>query len=160
LPNRALQDRRGAHIREENIMQITRILFAAVALLAFAASPASAQKAEDAFGVWEHPDNGSHIRVAKCGGGVCATIVKVKDPSRTDVKNPDPAKRKRPIKGITIMSGAKKTGEATWEGKLYNTLDGETYNGTLTVVDKTHLKLQGCVLGGLICQGPTWSRVK
>ena len=132
----------------------------AAALFAFAAAPAAAQTAEDAFGVWEHPDNGSHIRVSQCGDGLCATIVKVRDPSRTDEHNPDPAKRSRPVEGITIMSGAAKTGPATWEGQLYNTQDGKTYSGTVTVVSKTQLKLQGCVLGGLICQGPTWTRVE
>jgi uncharacterized protein (DUF2147 family) len=58
------------------------------------------------------------------------------------------------------MKGGRKTGENSWSGKLYNTQDGETYSGTLTLVDKDHLKLQGCVLGGLICQGPTWTRIK
>lgn len=141
-------------------MKLIRAALIGAGLLAFGAGQSWAQKAEDAFGVWEHPDNGSHIQVAKCGGGLCATIVKVRDPSRTDVNNPDPNKRKRPVKGITIMSGAKKTGDKTWSGNLYNTQDGQTYSGTLTVVDKTHLKLQGCVLGGLICQGPTWTRIK
>ncbi len=129
-------------------------------VLVFGAGPSFAQSADDAFGVWLNPENGSHIKVAKCGGGLCATIVKVTDPSRKDVKNPDPKLRNRPVVGVTIMNGGKKSGEATWSGKLYNTLDGETYSGTVTVVDKTHLKLQGCVLGGLICQGPTWTRVQ
>jgi uncharacterized protein (DUF2147 family) len=57
------------------------------------------------------------------------------------------------------MNGAKKTGANTWSGKLYNTQDGATYNGTVTVVNKNTLKLEGCVLGGLVCQGPTWTRV-
>lgn len=130
------------------------------AFFVFGAGPGFAQTAEDAFGVWENPENGSHIKISKCGGGLCATVVKVKEAGRKDVKNPDPKLRDRPVVGVTIMNGGKKTGAATWSGKLYNTLDGETYNGTLTVVDKSHLKLQGCVLGGLICQGPTWTRVQ
>lgn len=141
-------------------MRVIKIALLSAGLIVFGAGQSLAQKAEDALGVWQHPENGSHIRIAKCGSGVCATIVKVKDPSRTDVNNPDPAKRKRPVKGITIMSGAKKTGENAWSGKLYNTQDGQTYNGTLTVVSKNQLKLQGCVLGGLICQGPTWTRIQ
>jgi uncharacterized protein (DUF2147 family) len=141
-------------------MRIAKIALVSAGLLICGAGQGWAQTAEDAFGVWEHPDNGSHIKIAKCGGGLCATIVSVKDNSRVDDKNPDPKLRKRPIKGITIMSGGKKTGKATWSGKLYNTQDGQTYNGTVTVVDKNHLKLQGCVLGGIICQGPTWTRVQ
>ena len=130
------------------------------AFLVFGAGPGSAQTAEDAYGVWRHPDTGSHVKIAACGGGVCATIVKVTEAGKKDVKNPDAKLRTRPLQGVTIMSGGKKTGAATWSGKLYNTQDGETYNGTITVVDKDHLKLQGCVLGGLICQGPTWTRVQ
>ena len=124
-----------------------------------ASGPASAQSADDAFGTWRHPDNGSHISVYQCGGGLCAKVVKVADPGRKDEKNPDPKLRTRSVVGVVIMSGAKKSGDKGWSGKLYNTQDGQTYNGTVTVVSKNTLKLEGCVLGGLVCQGPTWSRV-
>jgi uncharacterized protein (DUF2147 family) len=120
---------------------------------------AFAQTAEDAFGTWKHPDNGSHISVYQCGGGLCAKVVKVADAGRKDEKNPDPKLRTRSVVGVVLMSGAKKTGAATWAGKLYNTQDGQTYNGTVTVVSKNTMKLEGCVMGGLICQGPTWTRV-
>jgi uncharacterized protein (DUF2147 family) len=120
---------------------------------------ANAQAAEDAFGTWRHPDNGSHINVYQCGGGLCAKVVKVADPSRKDDKNPDPKLRTRPVVGVVIMNGAKKSGASSWAGRLYNTQDGQTYNGTVTVVSKNSLKLEGCVLGGLVCQGPTWTRV-
>jgi uncharacterized protein (DUF2147 family) len=141
-------------------MQWVKAALIGAGLLDLAAGQSQAQTAGDPVGVWRHPDNGSHSRIAKCGGGLCATIIKVRDPSRTDIKNPDPKLRKRPVEGITIMKGGRKAGENTWSGKLYNTQDGETYSGTLTLVDKDHLKLQGCVLGGLICQGPTWTRIK
>jgi uncharacterized protein (DUF2147 family) len=141
-------------------MRIVKAALICAALVMFGTVPGFAQSADDVIGTWRHPDNGSHIRIAKCGAGVCATVVKVAEAGRKDVNNPDPKLRTRPVQGVTIMSGAKKTGDKTWSGKLYNTQDGKTYNGTLTVVDKSHLKLEGCVLGGLICQGPTWTRVE
>lgn len=141
-------------------MRLAKAALMGAGMLVFCSGAGLAQSAEDVFGVWENPENGSHIQIAKCGAGVCATVVKVKDASRTDEKNPDPALRKRPIKGIVIMNGGKKTDAKTWSGKLYNTQDGQTYSGTLTVVDKNHVKLQGCVMGGLVCKGPTWNRVK
>jgi uncharacterized protein (DUF2147 family) len=118
-----------------------------------------AQSAEDAFGTWKHPDNGSNISIYQCGGGLCAKVVKVADPSRKDDKNPDPKLRTRPVVGVVIMNGAKKSGASSWSGKLYNTQDGQTYSGNVTVVSKNTLKLEGCVMGGLVCQGPTWTRV-
>ncbi len=141
-------------------MRLVRAALIGAGLLVLGAGQSWAQSADDAFGTWLHPDNGSHVRISKCGGGLCATIVSVADPSRRDIYNPDPKKRDRKVAGVTIMSGAKKSGDKSWSGKLYNTQDGKTYNGTVTVVDKNHLKLQGCVLGGLICQGPVWTRLK
>lgn len=140
-----------------------RMFTAALACAAFLVMPsagAQAQTADDAFGTWRHPENGSHISVYKCGKGLCAKVVKVTDPSRKDVHNPNPKLRSRPVVGVMIMKGAKKSGDASWSGKLYNTKDGQTYSGSVTVLDKQHLKLEGCVLGGLVCQGPTWTRIK
>jgi uncharacterized protein (DUF2147 family) len=128
------------------------------AALALAAA-AYAQTAEDALGVWENPENKSQTEFYKCGEGVCARIVKVVDGQKTDDKNPDPAKRNRPIVGLVIMQGAKKAGPASWSGQLYNRADGKTYSGTLTVKSKTAVDLSGCV-AAIICKTTTFTRVK
>ena len=75
-------------------------------------------------------------------------------------KIPNPELRSRPIQGLVIMRGARKTGANTWKGQLYNTRDGKTYTGVVTVKSKKQLELEGCVLGGMLCQGVTWSRVR
>ncbi|RIA56696.1 DUF2147 domain-containing protein [Dichotomicrobium thermohalophilum] len=125
--------------------------------VSFAAAPA---RAADAFGVWRHPDNGSLVRTYECGGGLCAKVIKVRDPSRKDVHNPNPDLRSRSIEGIVIMNGARKTDANTWEGQLYNTRDGKTYSGVITLKSPQKLELEGCVLGGLFCKGVTWTRVR
>jgi len=139
-----------------------RSLFAIV-LICLVAAPAqesAAADATDAFGVWRHPENGSLVRMYKCSGGLCAKVIKVRDPSRKDIHNPDPDLRSRPIKGIVIMRGARKSGDNRWKGRLYNTRDGKTYSGVITVKSKRQLELEGCVLGGLFCQGVTWTRAR
>ena len=120
---------------------------------------AYAQAAQDAFGVWENPENKSHTEFYKCGAGVCAKIVRVVDGQKTDDKNPDPAKRGRPIVGLVIMQGAKQTGPATWTGVLYNRADGKSYSGTLTVKSKNAVELSGCV-AVVFCKTTTFRRVK
>jgi uncharacterized protein (DUF2147 family) len=123
------------------------------------AAVAYAQTAEDAFGVWENPENKSHTEFYKCGDGVCGKIVKVVDGQKTDDKNPDPAKRNRPIVGLVIMQGAKKTGPNKWGGTIYVRTDGKSYSGTLTVKSKTELDLSGCV-AAVFCKTTTMTRVK
>jgi uncharacterized protein (DUF2147 family) len=136
----------------------TRALVAAGAATVFGAV-AYAQTAEDALGVWENPENKSHTQFYKCGNGVCGKIVRAVDGQKTDDKNPDPAKRSRPIVGLVIMQGAKKTGPTTWSGQLYNRADGKTYSGTLTVKSKNAVELSGCV-AVVFCKTTTFTRVK
>lgn len=141
---------------------MTRALTTAAAgllALSLATTSASAQKAEDAVGVWLNPDNGSNIEFYKCGDGVCGKIVKVTDGQKTDDKNPDAAKKNRAIVGLVIMQGAKRTGDNKWAGTLYNRENGKSYSGTVTVKSKNALDLSGCV-AAVLCKTVTWTRVK
>lgn len=130
----------------------------AAAVLGLACSPSYAQGADDAFGTWRHPENGSHVQIYKCGDGLCAKIVKSGDGQKTDDKNPDAAKKSRPIEGLVIMAGAKKAGDNQWKGQLYNRADGGTYSGTLTVKSKSSMDLSGCT-AVVLCKTVTWARV-
>jgi uncharacterized protein (DUF2147 family) len=129
-----------------------------VLALSMAGGPAQAQTAEDAFGVWLNPENQSNVEFYRCGEGLCAKITKVSDGQKTDDKNPDAAKRNRPILGLVIMEGAKKSGANTWSGTLYNRADGKSYSGTVTVKAKNSLDLSGCV-ALVVCRTTTWTRV-
>lgn len=136
-----------------------RTLVAAGAAAMMLGTVAYAQTAEDAIGVWQNPENKSHTEFYKCGDGVCGKIVKVVDGQTTDDKNPDAAKRNRPIVGLVIMQGAKKTGPNKWSGQLYSRADGKTYSGTLTVKSKNEVDLAGCV-AAVFCKTTTFTRVK
>ncbi len=136
-----------------------RILAAAFATAMVLGTAVYAQTAEDAVGVWLNPENKSHTEFYKCGDGVCAKIVRVVDGQKTDDKNPDAAKKNRPIVGLVIMQGAKKSGPNKWSGSLYNRADGKTYSGTLTVKSKNEVDLSGCV-AAVFCKTTTFTRVK
>ncbi len=128
---------------------------AALVLAAVAATPAFAG---DPTGVWMRANGNSKIRIDNCGSALCGTVVWEKAP-RKDVYNPDPAKRDNPVTGVRILLGMKPSGTPDqWKGEVYNAEDGKTYTGYITLQDGSSLKLQGCVLGGLICKSDTWSR--
>jgi uncharacterized protein (DUF2147 family) len=139
-------------------MAKTSTATAALLALAFAGGLAFAQTAEDAFGTWLNPDDKSNVELYRCGEGLCAKITKVSDGQKTDDKNPDAAKRNRPVVGLVIMEGAKKSGANTWSGTLYNRADGKSYSGTVTVKAKNSLDLSGCV-ALVVCRTTTWTRV-
>jgi uncharacterized protein (DUF2147 family) len=121
---------------------ITRWAFGALLLV----TGATAAQAADATGSWVRPSTGTIIKTYNCGDKLCAKITGVKD------------KAKQGTVGTVIVSGADKTGDGTWKGDLLNTEDGQTYNGMITL-SGGGLTLKGCVLGGIVCKGETWTRV-
>lgn len=113
--------------------------------------------AGEATGVWLRSSGSAKIKIDKCGAALCGTVVWERSP-RKDTYNPDPAKRDEPIVGRRVLLGLKPDGADRWKGEVYNAEDGKTYTGYVTLTGANELKLQGCVLGGLICKSDTWSR--
>jgi uncharacterized protein (DUF2147 family) len=119
----------------------------------------------DAYGIWSMSNGKVTVNVADCGGNLCATIVGLKQPiskidgkPKVDRENPDPAKRKRPLIGLSILIGMKPAGDNAWKGAIYNPDDGKTYSATMALAgDK--MAVQGCVLG-FLCKTNNFVRVK
>ena len=125
--------------------------------------------AADPVGTWNTAANRAQVRIGHCGGSsLCGGIVRLKEPNdpqtgkpQTDINNPDPAKRNRPLIGLRIVLNLKPTGTSDrWQGEVYNADDGRTYRGYLTMTGANTLELKGCVLGGLICKSETWTRAR
>ena len=133
---------------------------AAIAVLALAAlAPASAA---EPTGTWLVQNQDAQIRVARCGKSLCGTIVWIKDAIDTrtgqppvDHKNPDPGKRNRKIVGLRIFAMAS-DGNGGWAGGIYNSDDGQTYNGKLVLRSAEQLEVQGCA--GPMCGSETWTK--
>jgi uncharacterized protein (DUF2147 family) len=135
-----------------------RLLAIAIALGSLTPTAASAA---EATGEWLIEDGDARVRIAPCGADLCGHVAWIKEGSPTlDVNNPDPAKRSRPLLGSAVLLGLKPSGAGQWTGSVYDAEDGRTYTGKLAIVDERHIKVAGCVLGGLICQSQTWTRMK
>jgi uncharacterized protein (DUF2147 family) len=138
----------------------------ALAVLAFATLTLRPALAADPNGTWLTEAGTSRIRIADCGGALCGNIVWMKEPvdpetgkPRADKNNPDASKRGRPLMGVAIVIGMKPSGADKWSGQVYNAEDGKTYSGSITMMNASALRLEGCALAGLICKAQTWTRV-
>jgi uncharacterized protein (DUF2147 family) len=137
-----------------------------LALVAFSVS-LGVSLAADLNGTWLTEGGTATVRLANCGDAVCGTIIALKQPNdpetgkpQADRNNSDASLRNRPVLGLQIVLGMKPSGGANkWSGKVYNAEDGETYTGNIILQTPNTLKLEGCILGGMICQGQTWTRV-
>ena len=136
-----------------------RSLIAASVL--FVSVPAAAA-APDVTGLWLTDDGKGVVEVAPCGRNMCGKIVRVLDRRpgipTTDVENPDPARRNRPIVGLQVLSGFK-PGTNQWEGgQAYDPKKGSSYRSSMRLNRDGSLRITGCVL--VICQSVRWTRTR
>jgi uncharacterized protein (DUF2147 family) len=143
----------------------TNAVYAATIGTWLAAALLAPASAAEITGEWLTEAGKATVRIADCGGALCGTVIALKEPNdpatgqpKTDKNNADPAMRSRPIVGVAIVLGMKPAGADQWKGRVYNAEDGKTYTGSLMLQNANTLRLQGCMLGGVICKSSTWTR--
>ncbi|MEH3118596.1 MAG: DUF2147 domain-containing protein [Methylorubrum populi] len=138
----------------------------ALSLTALLISSAAFAAPKDLSGTWLTEDGRAKIRIDRCGpggGNACGKVVWLKSPTtdagapRTDLKNPDPKKRARPIIGLTLLDNLKPE-DAGFAGEIYNADEGKIYQVSLERESEAELNVQGCMLK-VLCGSQTWTRV-
>jgi Delta7-sterol 5-desaturase len=122
----------------------------------------------DLRGEWATQGYGARVLVKACPHAaeqLCGTITWLWTPLDAagkpvaDARNPEPARRERPLLGLDMLSDFKPTSQdpAVLEGKIYNPEDGRTYNATMRVLGSQWLEVKGCVL--VFCSRQVWRRL-
>jgi uncharacterized protein (DUF2147 family) len=114
----------------------------------------------DPIGDWRVGDGNATVRITQCGAALCGVVVSTQSAPGRDIKNPDPAKRRRSVIGIQVLSNMKPTGPNSWTGTSYNAEDGQTYSSRMSMQGDRALSVQGCVPNGGLCGSETWTRVR
>jgi uncharacterized protein (DUF2147 family) len=131
-------------------------LVAAILGAVASGSAALAQKSGDPSGIWLTETGDSKVRLARCGGGYCGTIVSTSGKG-LDQNNPDPSLRTRSVVGVQIVNATSATVDG-FAGTLYNPKDGKTYSGSLKMTGPATVEVSGCVMS-VFCKRQTWKRV-
>lgn len=140
-----------------------RSLILAAATLGLAAAPALA--ADGPEGLWLVQDHTAKVRIGPCAAHadkLCGEIVWAhpkpgEEAAKTDIHNPDPKLRDRPIVGLPLIRDFRAAGVGRWEGgKIYDPRSGKTYNSKMQLTASGELKVDGCVM--MFCQTQTWTR--
>lgn len=141
-----------------------------VALCAFGASSPTlyAAPSEDIRGIWIDHREAEKQKVAvlieDCNGALCGRIYWMKKPLRdgrpkTDIRNPDPALRERPLCGLRILNGFKRSEDNTWgNGQIYSPSDGNTFSSTIHLEKEGSIKIRGYIGISLFGKTLEWVR--
>ncbi len=137
--------------------------FLALLITIFSASYAMAQGTPDPTGLWLTENKRSVIEIKKCPQGICGNIHWIiQGGMQTDSKNPNEAKRNKPMCGLPILWGFTQNSKnaKVWEsGKIYKADEGDVYNATVSVIDANKLYLRGYVGIPLLGKTQYWTRV-
>jgi uncharacterized protein (DUF2147 family) len=119
----------------------------------------------------------SEVTIAPCPQGFCGTLSTIVVPSEgltpeelaaaqampvesfTDMRNPDPTLRGRPMLGLQILTLAPGRKAGVYDGQIYNPQDGNSYSGYVEMLGPDAMRLNGCVLYNITCRGEDWVRV-
>jgi uncharacterized protein (DUF2147 family) len=145
-----------AHIRLHRhlLHHVACAAFGVIAAGAVCAAPAP----QGPSGDWSVANGKALIRVVNCGGQYWGVVASERNPGGTDVNNPSTALRNRPTLGMPILLGMASSSQPnSWRGEIYNSQDGRTYSGRITLVNPSTLRVEGCVLG-FLCGGEDWHR--
>ena len=142
------------------------LLFAGASDGAQTPAPVEVQ-APTPVGVWLHANERIQVEIAPCGDELCGTLVWFRWPNDAqglplvDLKNADPKLRTRPLLGLTILYGLRRTGEHKWEGgKIYNPDDGRDYQAAMSIREDGALRVRAYKLLPIFGKNFIWTRVR
>jgi uncharacterized protein (DUF2147 family) len=115
-------------------------------MLAALGAESTAMAAGPAFlGNWARGDGKTHIRVERCGADYCGVNTWVKPGHGEKV-------------GDTLVVNVKQAGADRWSGTAFDRRRNRHYTMRVHVADG-RMTTDGCVLGGLMCQSMSWTRL-
>ena len=137
-------------------------LFLLVALPLLAASPSP----DAVLGVWKNGTGKGHIQVYKQGGRYYGKLIWLRDGTgddgkpKVDHRNPDAAKRGKPLIGLVMMREFEFDNGEWTNGYIYNPSDGKEYKALMKMKNNNTLSVRGYVGISWIGKTDTWTRVK
>ena len=129
------------------------------------ATISSATGASSPIGLWKNED--ATFEIFENDGKLGARVVALREPTtpegkeKTDIHNPDPSKRDRPILGLVFMSGFVKRSDVRWEnGTIYDPKSGNTYSCFMELDGPDKIKVRGFIGISLIGRTDIWTRAR
>ncbi len=144
-----------------NRFRIHFLAFLSVCVPAFLSSAADTVSP---VGLWKNED--ATFQIFENEGKLGGKIIAMQEPrtpegkDKTDIHNPDPSKRERPIIGLVFMSGFTRKSDTRWEGgTIYDPKSGNTYSCSMALDGPEKIEMRGFIGISLIGRTQIWTRV-
>jgi len=129
-----------------------RFATAIIASLLLAAAPACAQELE---GQWTNYKRNVVVQVERCGGAYCGRVVQASEKAKAKARKGGTQN----LIGTQILTGLVPTGAGKFRGRAFVPKRNIHATATVRQVSDDVMQVQGCILGGLLCDSERWTRV-
>lgn len=133
-------------------MRIAALLTGAGALAALS-GPAGAIDRPPA--TWRNPQDSVHVRIEPCGPRMCGVVIWASDKAKADAARGGGG----PLVGSVLFRDFAEEKPGVWRGRLFVPDIGKTFGGTISVIDRDHIRGRGCLVGGIGCKSQVWTRI-
>ena len=130
---------------------MTRMILAVSLLLASPAA-ASAQAIE---GQWTNYKKNVVVQVERCGAAYCGRVVQASENAKAKARKGGTPN----LVGTQILTGLKPVGDGKFRGRAFVPKRNIHATATVRQLSKDEMQVQGCMLGGLLCDNEKWTRV-
>lgn len=132
------------------------ILRSAMLIASLAAIPAAAQRAPGWEGIWRNEADSVRIRVARCGQGLCGTVVQASAKARADAARGGTER----LVGTQLFHDFRRGDDGLWYGRVYVPDIDQLFDGTIEQTGPDTIVGTGCLFAGFGCKSQTWRRVR
>jgi len=129
-------------------MKRTLLLLASLLL----AAPVSAQALE---GQWTNYKKNVVVQVERCGNAYCGRVVQASERAKEKARKGGTPN----LIGTQILTGLRPLGDGRFRGQAFVPKRNLHATATVQQVSDDVMQVQGCVLGGLLCDKERWTRV-
>jgi uncharacterized protein (DUF2147 family) len=129
-------------------MKRTLILLASLLL----AAPVSAQALE---GQWTNYKKNVVVQVERCGNAYCGRVIQASERAKEKARKGGTPN----LIGTQILTGLRPMGDGRFRGQAFVPKRNLHATATVQQVSDDVMQVQGCVLGGLLCDKERWTRV-
>src|SRR5262249_36673310 len=103
-------------------------------------SEASPATAATPVGLWHTEKRDGKVRIVECGQALCGHLEGT--PDKKVLLDMQPSQNNR------------------WNGKVNDIRRGGTYMARMSLRSPNSLRVEGCAMGGMFCDGETWTRAE
>lgn len=107
-------------------------------------------------GIWRDAKDRLHIEIRRCAEAVCGRVIWAAEKAKADARKGGTD----PLVGTEILREFRKDKKGRWRGKVFVPDIGQTFYGTIGLIDAHSLKARGCLFAGIVCKTRIWTRVR